>query len=189
MSAATIPKNAFYSRSGAPRVLAALALLLAFSGCRSFYDQSTPPPPAVGSPGAVSIPSVDGIAPVAPPPPPPGPGAVPPPPSTPPDPPRFGLFDSFGRGGVADARLTLSPQSIVAPVGSEVVLIGGITNNQGKGAVSERIDWMLSPESVGEFMTVDKSPSCLLLRFPSNRPRKVTNNYAISLVGYRPVQE
>ena len=180
MSAATILQNASHRWFGTPRVLAALALMLAFSGCRSFYDQSTPPPPAVGGPGAVSIPSVDGIAPIAPPPPPPGPGAVPLPPSTPPDPPRFGLFDSFGRGGAADARLTLSPQSIVAPVGSEVVLIGGISNNQGKGAVSERIDWMLSPESVGEFMTVDKSPSCLLLRFPSNRPRKVTNNYAIS---------
>ena len=168
MSAATKPKHALHSRSSTGKVLTALALLLALSGCRSFYDQSNRSPQAIGGPGAVSIPSVDGIAPIAPPPPPPGWGAVPPSASAPPDPPRFGLFDSFGRGGAADARLTLSPQSIVAPVGSEVVLIGGITNNQGKGAVSERIDWMLSPESVGDFMTVDKSPSCLLLRFPSN---------------------
>tara|TARA_Y100001933_G_scaffold263722_1_gene326354 strand:- start:4660 stop:7245 length:2586 start_codon:yes stop_codon:yes gene_type:complete len=180
MSAATKHENTLKSRSSTQLVSTMLALVLAISGCQSFYGPSTPPAPAVVGPGAVSIPSVDGIAPIAPPPSPSGPGAVPPPSPTPPEPPRFGLFDSVGRGGMADARLTLSPQSIVAPVGSEVVLLGGITNNQGKGAVSERIDWMLSPESVGEFMAVDKSPSCLLLRFPSNRPRKVTNNYAIS---------
>ncbi len=160
------------------KFLIPLALLLFLSGCRSFYDQTTPPPMSVGSPTAVNIPAVDGIAPIAPPP--PSPGVVPPPPTPPANPPLFGFFDSVGMRGAADARLTLSPQSIVAPVGSEVVLIGGITNSQGQGAVSERVDWMLSPESVGEFMAVDQSASCFLLRFPSNRPRKVTNSYAIS---------
>ena len=106
------------------------------------------------------------------------PPTVPPPP--PPAAPFFGLFDLPGMGDTSNARLTLSPQSIVAPVGSEVILIGGITDSQGRGAVSQRVDWMLSPESVGEFVAVDQSASCFLLRFPSNRPRKVTNSYAIS---------
>ena len=161
-----------------------LALVLfSVTGCRSFYDRTPPPPPStVGVPGPVDIPSVDGIAPVAPPPPasavpPPPPGQVP---AAPPPAPFFGLFDSTGVGGLADSRLTLSPQSIVAPVGSEVVLIGGIVDSQGRGATSQRVDWMLSPESVGEFVAVDQSASCFLLRFPSNRPRKVTNSYAIS---------
>ena len=180
MSAATKHTDKLQRWFGTRRFLIPLGLVLAVSGCRSFYDQTAPPPAAVGVPGAVNIPTVDGITPIATPPPPPAPGAVPPPPAAPPNPPLFGFFDSVGMGRAADARLTLSPQSIVAPVGSEVVLIGGITNNQGKGAVSERVDWMLSPESVGEFMAVDQSASCFLLRFPSNRPRKVNNSYAIS---------
>ena len=184
MSAAKRYKNLRDTKVGSSLILLVVALLLSASGCRSFYDQTTPPPAAVGVPGAVNIPSVDGIAPVAPPPPPPSeipppaPGQVPA--VAPPPAPFFGLFDSAGFGGMTNARLTLSPQSIVAPVGSEVVLIGGILDNQGRGAVSQRVDWMLSPESVGEFVAVDQSASCFLLRFPSNRPRKVTNSYAIS---------
>lgn len=177
MSAATKYNHGSLEWVGSLRFLLSLTLLFSVSGCRSFYDQ-TMPPAAVGTPGAVNIPAVDGITPIAPPP--PALGAVPPPAVTPPNPPLFGFFDAVGMGGAANARLTLSPQSIVAPVGSEVVLIGGITDNQGKGAVSERVDWMLSPESVGEFVAVDQSASCFLLRFPSNRPRKVTNSYAIS---------
>ena len=116
MSAATKHTDKLQRWFGTRRFLIPLGLVLAVSGCRSFYDQTTPPPAAVGVPGAVNIPTVDGITPIATPPPPPAPGAVPPPPSAPPNPPLFGFFDSVGMGRAADARLTLSPQSIVAPV-------------------------------------------------------------------------
>jgi uncharacterized repeat protein (TIGR01451 family) len=174
MSAATNKLNTLQSRA----LLTAMLMLgcVCSLGCRSFYDRTLPPPPPVsGVNASIGVPAVEGIAPVVT-----GPPAVVndprmgPPNVAPPASSRL-----FG-GWRNNAKLTLTPQTVVAPVGSEVVLVGGIVNDRGKGAVSERIDWMLSPDSVGQFVAVDKSPSCLLLRFPSNRPRKITNSFAVS---------
>ena len=90
MSAGIEQNTALRRWSGVHPVLFYGIWLIAFTGCRSFYDQTTPPPSAIAGPGAVNIPSVGGIAPIAPPP--TAPGTVPP--LAPPDPPIFDFFDS-----------------------------------------------------------------------------------------------
>ena len=145
-------------------------------GCRSFYESRLPSPPPVAGPNvSPGVPQVGGIAPVLS-----GPPAEITGPQTAPPTVVPPAFTSLFGGWRNNAKLTLSPQSIVAPVGSEVVLIGGILDGKGQGAVSQRIDWMLSPDSIGQFVAVDNNPGCFLFRFPSNRPRKVTNSYAVS---------
>ncbi len=51
-------------------------------------------------------------------------------------------------------QLLLTPLSIVAPVGGEVILLAGICGKDGYLVTNEPIEWMLSPKSVGEFVEV-----------------------------------
>ncbi len=58
--------------------------------------------------------------------------------------------DLRGRCG----ELLLTPTRIVAPVGGEVILLAGICGKDGMLVTGEPIEWMLSPESVGQFVEV-----------------------------------
>ncbi len=51
-------------------------------------------------------------------------------------------------------QLLLTPLSIVAPVGGEVILLAGICGKDEFLVTNEPIEWMLSPTSVGEFVEV-----------------------------------
>jgi uncharacterized repeat protein (TIGR01451 family) len=84
---------------------------------------------------------------------------------------HHGLPTQDGKGGhgcklcagkhesASDARarcgqLLLTPTRIVAPVGGEVILLAGICGKDGNLVTKEPIEWMLSPESVGQFIDV-----------------------------------
>jgi hypothetical protein len=58
--------------------------------------------------------------------------------------------DERGRCG----QMLLTPTRIVAPVGGEVVLLAGICGEDGYLVSGEPIEWMLSPDSVGEIIEV-----------------------------------
>jgi uncharacterized repeat protein (TIGR01451 family) len=58
--------------------------------------------------------------------------------------------DLRGRCG----ELLLTPTRIVAPVGGEVILLSGICGKDGMLVTGEPIEWMLSPESVGQIIEV-----------------------------------
>jgi uncharacterized repeat protein (TIGR01451 family) len=58
--------------------------------------------------------------------------------------------DMRGRCG----ELLLTPTRIVAPVGGEVILLSGICGKDGLLVTGEPIEWMLSPESVGQIIEV-----------------------------------
>jgi len=51
-------------------------------------------------------------------------------------------------------QLLLTPTKIVAPVGGEVLLLAGICGKDGMLVTGEPIEWMLSPESVGQIIDV-----------------------------------
>ena len=152
--------------------LRAVTLLLSCAvlvGCQSFYQRALPPAGAPVSPASgMSIPAVTGIDPLAP-----ASGldagalVVPP------------ADLSADVAAQATAQLTLSPQSMVAPVGSEVVMLAGVVDANGQGVASQRIDWMLSPDSVGQFVTLGNRDSFSIFRCPSDRPRKVSNAFSI----------
>lgn len=51
-------------------------------------------------------------------------------------------------------ELLLTPTKLVAPVGGEVILLAGICGKDGLLVTGEPIEWMLSPESVGQIIDV-----------------------------------
>ncbi|TWU62805.1 hypothetical protein [Crateriforma conspicua] len=58
--------------------------------------------------------------------------------------------------------ILLTPQKIIAPVGGEVILMSGICGTDGYLQMGQPLEWMLSPESVGQFIDVgDDDPGLL----------------------------
>lgn len=51
-------------------------------------------------------------------------------------------------------ELLLTPNRLVAPVGGEVILLAGVCGKDGMLVTDEQIEWMLSPESVGQIVEV-----------------------------------
>jgi uncharacterized repeat protein (TIGR01451 family) len=71
------------------------------------------------------------------------------------------VHDHFRTAGKA-GEIQLTPLRVVAPVGGEVVLLAGICGEDGYLVKREPIEWMLSPDSVGQFIDVgDDSPGKL----------------------------
>ncbi len=79
--------------------------------------------------------------------------------------------------------ILLSPQKIVAPVGGEVVLLSGICGTDGYLKMNEKLEWMLAPDSVGNFIQVGDDDPGLLHRLAGSRvrPEKRDPSYAIGL--------
>ncbi len=79
--------------------------------------------------------------------------------------------------------ILLSPQKIVAPVGGEVVLLSGICGTDGYLQMNERLEWMLTPDSVGTFIQVGDDAPGLLTRLAGAKkePKKHDASYAHGL--------
>lgn len=77
--------------------------------------------------------------------------------------------------------ILLSPQKIVAPVGGEVVLLSGICGTDGYLQMNEKLEWMLTPESVGTFIQVGDDDPGFLHRLAGSKldPEKKDPSYAI----------
>lgn len=78
-----------------------------------------------------------------------------------------------------ELSLTITPTRIVAPVGSEVVLLAGVFGLQGRPLPNERVEWMLAPDSVGQFVAIGDRAPWYAFRRLHDMPGKVSNNYAI----------
>lgn len=81
--------------------------------------------------------------------------------------------------------LSLSPRQIVAPVGSEVVLIAGVWGAQGYLLTRERIEWTINASEPGQFVAVGNG-GILDLGYLHHLPKKVANTYAVSMTFVRP---
>lgn len=77
-------------------------------------------------------------------------------------------------------RLTITPSRLLAPVGSEVILLGGVCAESGYLRTNERIEWMLDRKGTGQIVTVGNRGELDMFRLPQNTPRKVDNYFAIS---------
>lgn len=127
-----------------------------------------PPPTTIPSPPAATVS----------PPPSPAPAtttilpAVPPPPTT---------IVPIGRD-----HLRLVPASIVAPVGSEVVLKAGICRADGRAMAGTRIEWYLDPRGTGQFG--DAGPLYLSNLFSWwQAPRRIDAWRAVGISAHTPV--
>jgi uncharacterized repeat protein (TIGR01451 family) len=82
-------------------------------------------------------------------------------------------------------KLTLSPTKIIAPVGSEVVLLAAVCGADGCMYANQEVEWMLAPGGAGHFIALGrKSPLDWLVGF-SAWPRKINSQYAIGITSPR----
>lgn len=80
---------------------------------------------------------------------------------------------------VPQDRLLLSPQRVLAPVGSEVILKAAICKADGYTVSNRRIEWMLDQSGTGQFVTLGDRGQHDILRWPWEKPKKVDNYYAV----------
>lgn len=86
--------------------------------------------------------------------------------------------------------ILLTPQKIVAPVGGEVILLSGICGNDGYLQTNQRLEWMLTQDSVGTFIQVgDDAPSLLgRLAAAKKQPTKHDPSYAHGLTSSKRIK-
>ena len=84
------------------------------------------------------------------------------------------------------STLLLSPERVVAPVGSQVLLRAGINGPNGNLLLGHPVQWILSQESVGHFVAVggEDQTARRLARRPV--PRKLSNGFALGQTAYTP---
>ncbi len=75
--------------------------------------------------------------------------------------------------------ITISPSRVLAPIGSEVILIGGVCAENGYLRTNERVEWMIDRAGTGQIVTVGGRGELDIFRLPTNTPRKVDNYFAI----------
>lgn len=82
-------------------------------------------------------------------------------------------------------KIQLTPSKIIAPVGSEVVLLAGVCAADGYMYANQEVEWMLAPGGVGQFIGLGrKSPLDWITGF-NTWPRKVNSAYAIGVTSPR----
>lgn len=86
--------------------------------------------------------------------------------------------------------ILLTPQKIVAPVGGEVVLLSGICGPDGYLEMNEQLEWMLSPDSVGNFIQVGDDDPGLIHKLAGSavRPEKKDPSYAIGITSTKRIR-
>lgn len=82
-------------------------------------------------------------------------------------------------------RLLLTPSQIVAPVGSEVVLLAGLSGGDGQFIPKQPVEWLLSQESVGHFVDVGENDHPTLAALLHHTPEKRSSNFAIAKTSSR----
>lgn len=82
--------------------------------------------------------------------------------------------------------LTTTPHRIVAPVGSEVVVLAGICGKDGNFVANQPIEWMLSQDSAGQIIEVGGMEHPMINKLLSPSARKFTGDYAWGRTGLKP---
>jgi uncharacterized repeat protein (TIGR01451 family) len=83
--------------------------------------------------------------------------------------------------------LRVTPDRILAPVGSEVVLKAGVCSASGYLLANQRVEWLLSPGGAGQFVDLAERDQVSVMRWIWDTPRKVDNAYAITSASWVPV--
>jgi len=75
-------------------------------------------------------------------------------------------------------EILMTPSRIIAPVGSEVVVITGICGGDGYFATNQPLEWMLSNDSVGQLIEVGGMHHSTFNRLVSPEAKKFDGQYA-----------
>jgi uncharacterized repeat protein (TIGR01451 family) len=83
--------------------------------------------------------------------------------------------------------MRVTPDRVMAPVGSEVVLKSGICGADGYLVANQRVEWLLTPGGTGQFADLGDREQFQVLRLPWNMARKIDNTYAVGSTSAAPV--
>ena len=97
--------------------------------------------------------------------------------------PKAVLPKARGRQG----EIIMTPSRIVAPVGSEVVVLAGICGGDGYFVKNQPLEWMLSNDSVGQLVEVGGTENHLINKFKKASARKFDGQYAWGRTGSQPL--
>ena len=81
--------------------------------------------------------------------------------------------------------LRVAPAKAIAPVGSEVVLVGSVCGPDGFMHARQRVEWMIAPGGVGQFVAQGQMGPFDQFKNPQDAPRKLDNSYAIGSTSTR----
>ncbi len=82
-------------------------------------------------------------------------------------------------------ELLLVPRTTIAPVGSEVVLLAGVAGPDGYLRTNERIEWSITPGSVGEFVDFDRGTFWDIFHGTWPRPYKASGTFVVGSTSRR----
>lgn len=78
-----------------------------------------------------------------------------------------------------DVAVQIEPRELVAPVGSEIIVIAGVLGPDGYLRTNRRLEWSITPGSVGQFVSVEPGGFTDLLLGDFTWPRIVNATTAI----------
>jgi hypothetical protein len=84
-------------------------------------------------------------------------------------------------------QLIMTPSRIVAPVGSEVVVLAGICGGDGYFVKNQPLEWMLSNDSVGQIIEVGGMHHPTFNKVVSPTAKKFDGQYAHGRTGLKPL--
>ena len=76
-------------------------------------------------------------------------------------------------------RMSISPQRVLAPVGSEVILKAGLCTSENYLLTKTKTEWLIARNSAGEFVELGGKGWCRDPLLPWNKPQKIDNTYAV----------
>ena len=89
--------------------------------------------------------------------------------------------------GVGQCGISISPSQVIAPVGSEVVMIASVIGIDGPLVPNQRVEWTLAPDGAGEFLSPGERRCYDLLNLVRGLPKKIDSRYAINSTLFHPM--
>ncbi len=84
--------------------------------------------------------------------------------------------------------LTITPNRVLAPVGSEVILKAGLCTREGFLLTDSKVDWLVARDEVGELVSLGGRGYCRNPLLPWNKPKKIDNNFGTGYTAKVPLQ-
>lgn len=84
-------------------------------------------------------------------------------------------------------QLVMTPSKIIAPVGSEVVVLAGVCGDNGHFVKNQPLEWMLDNNSVGQFIEVGGMHHAAFNRLVPPTAKKSNGQYAWGRTGLKPL--
>jgi uncharacterized repeat protein (TIGR01451 family) len=80
-----------------------------------------------------------------------------------------------------EGQLIVTPATVVAPVGSEVVVLAGLCGPERTFVARQPIEFVMSQESVGNFVAVGEDGECAVTRLYRSQPKKADSGYVVAV--------